>query len=114
MKTLYPPTPRSNDPQASARSGALSQAEQPECSHAQELADVFPAESILRIVLRHGYDVRLSAHGERIEHADDVPVWLCCALTLFRFEILALMRRRFCGDWRRPRESDRGPEGWQQ
>jgi hypothetical protein len=106
--------PRSNNRQTSARSGASSQSEQPECSHAQELADVFPAESILRIILHHGYAVRLSADGERIEHDDAIPVWLCCALTLYQFGILALMRRDFCGNWRGPRECDRGPEGWQQ
>ena len=65
-----------------------------------ELAEYFAPESILMIVRRRGFDIRLNADGTCIEASDEIPVWLANAITIYGDDLIALMRDQFLGDWR--------------
>jgi len=65
-----------------------------------ELADQFAPESLLQIIRRRGFPVRLSASGDGVDFDDDIPLWLANALAIYGSQILELMRAEFLGVWR--------------
>jgi len=65
----------------------------------EELATVMAPESLVALIWRRNYGVRLSPDRESLDYDDDIPVWLFFALAENEKEIVALMRDGFLATW---------------
>lgn len=64
-----------------------------------ELATVMAPESLLAIIWRRSYGVRLAPGRRSLDFDDDIPVWLFFALARHEREIVELMNHGFLATW---------------